>query len=537
MKKVMCFIMVISICLSSNGFEVMSSEQEPSSWAVDEIQELLASNQFNSQRFTNYKESIYIAKANGIIGGVGNNKVAPKGIATVEQSILLIHRVLKNNEGEIFTYMESKNSITYSKSESDSEIIDIPYSGKFSISGINESVELVSLRYEDSLYPIDYKVDNSRVEIELLETLMLDSRYDIRIYTQNNQYNYIGMTPENINLENAEIKNSAVMNTDGTWSWYDSYIVEVPANPSKGFNYPYFILVPENKSNEKYSQYLVAEMNNSGWGGSISSTKSSVLNTFREGSNIGSGVATGLQAPYVLTTFPRPANNIYTHALDSDSLHISYADIIDLNLGDFTRIDKQFHAILEDAKFQLAAIDRPVNSKVALTGFSASAVFAKRYINIYPEDVEAIAIGGVSGDSALYPFATKDGYDFNYPLGIKDYQDLFGKTFDVEKVKNIDQYMFIGGDDTNDALPNSDAFTEEEKISIRNVLGDDLTGYRWNKMIDLFDDYGYVNVQYEIYANMGHFASNITSMDCATFLKANLDNDEFTEIQASIYGN
>lgn len=59
------------------------------------------------------KESIYLAKENGIISGVGNEKVAPKLNTTVEQCIIIINRTLKNNKDNIFTYNGIDNTIPY----------------------------------------------------------------------------------------------------------------------------------------------------------------------------------------------------------------------------------------------------------------------------------------------------------------------------------------------------------------------------------------------------------------------------------------
>lgn len=43
------------------------------------------------------KESIYKAKSNQIISGVGNNNVDPKGVASTEMAIVIANRILKNN--------------------------------------------------------------------------------------------------------------------------------------------------------------------------------------------------------------------------------------------------------------------------------------------------------------------------------------------------------------------------------------------------------------------------------------------------------
>lgn len=59
------------------------------------------------------KEAIYIAKENGILSGVGNDMSAPKENATVEQCIILINRILKNNRNMTFSYNGINNIIPY----------------------------------------------------------------------------------------------------------------------------------------------------------------------------------------------------------------------------------------------------------------------------------------------------------------------------------------------------------------------------------------------------------------------------------------
>lgn len=99
-----------NLALSKPGSYKFVDDNEISSWA---------------------KEAMYLAKENNILSGVGNDKSAPNKDATVEQCIILINRILKNNKGKDFTYNEKANTIPYEIKSEDatSHSKDKKYSG------------------------------------------------------------------------------------------------------------------------------------------------------------------------------------------------------------------------------------------------------------------------------------------------------------------------------------------------------------------------------------------------------------------------
>ena len=68
-----------------------------------------------------------------------------------------------------------------------------------------------------------------------------------------------------------------------------------------------------------------------------------------------------------------------------------------------------------------------LNDKIFLNGYSSSGCFAQRFSLIHPELIDTACIGGASGS---IPIPNKD---LDYPLGIKNYEELFGKKFDIEE--------------------------------------------------------------------------------------------------------
>lgn len=69
------------------------------------------------------KESMYIARENGILSGIGNDMADPKGYATVEQIMVIVNRILTSNQGKSFTYNGKTNIIPYNLGSTTDESI------------------------------------------------------------------------------------------------------------------------------------------------------------------------------------------------------------------------------------------------------------------------------------------------------------------------------------------------------------------------------------------------------------------------------
>lgn len=79
-----------------------------------------------------------------------------------------------------------------------------------------------------------------------------------------------------------------------------------------------------------------------------------------------------------------------------------------------------------------------LNDKIFLNGYSSSGCFAQRFSLIHPELIDTACIGGASGS---IPIPNKD---LDYPLGIKNYEELFGQKFDIEEYKKIIFDYYVG---------------------------------------------------------------------------------------------
>lgn len=103
------------------------------------------------------------------------------------------------------------------------------------------------------------------------------------------------------------------------------------------------------------------------------------------------------------------------------------------------QIHEKVKECIDDARMQIEQITgRKVQDKIFLSGYSASGVFAQRFALAYPEIINRALIGGAAG---TIPVPTKK---LKYPIGIQDYETLFGKEFDSEAYKKIQFAYYVG---------------------------------------------------------------------------------------------
>lgn len=103
------------------------------------------------------------------------------------------------------------------------------------------------------------------------------------------------------------------------------------------------------------------------------------------------------------------------------------------------KIHEKVLRCIEDAKTKIEEVtSKKVQDKIFLHGYSASGVFAQRFALIYPELVNRCLIGGAAG---TIPVPTAE---IKYPIGIADYEELFGKKFDIEAYKKIQFGYYVG---------------------------------------------------------------------------------------------
>jgi len=130
---------------------------------------------------------------------------------------------------------------------------------------------------------------------------------------------------------------------------------------------------------------------------------------------------------------------------------------------EYLRVDLQIINTINNAKNTIKQeTGKDVANKIFLNGYSSSGVFAQRFALIHPEIVGRVLIGGASGS---IPLPTEE---FDYPLGIKDFRELFGTDFNESKYRKIQFAYYVGELETNTPAWERDT---EGKLIERNQDG------------------------------------------------------------------
>jgi hypothetical protein len=281
----------------------------------------------------------------------------------------------------------------------------------------------------------------------------------------------------------------------------DDYdLIKVPAAPAKGFEWPYYFCIPKALSR---STLLLVEPNNTGtatddW--AVHDAAALSIMKWR------ADFAIRLDVPLLVPTFPRPRNppipgGIYTHALDRESLTTEVV----LPGGSIRRVDLQLIAMIRDAQTRLADRGFKVDSKVLMMGFSASGMFTSRFTMLHPEIVRAAAPGSPGG----WPLAPVSqwwgGTPLRYPVGIADVRNLTGKAVSLAEVRRVPQYIYVGDQDTNDALDTRDFPQNEIEVICAHLNCNPAPNIseRWPISEEIYNSAGVFN-SFVVYPGVAH---------------------------------
>jgi len=288
-------------------------------------------------------------------------------------------------------------------------------------------------------------------------------------------------------------------------------ILQIEAQRGEGFNFPYYLFIPDGI--DKHRQvYMLVETNNTG-------TTSDDLEVHRAKalklaeSSYASRMARRLGAPLLVPVFPRPRTNwqAYTHALDIDTLEIEE--------GKLKRIDLQLTAMIKYAQELLRINGFTIDDRVFMHGFSASAKFCNRYSFLHPEMVKAIAAGGVNGLPTL-PVREWNECELPFPIGIAGIERFIDKGFNEKAFRQVAHYIYMGSFDRNDTLPSRDAWREEEADIIKKALAEKMMPDRWELSRKIYRQQK-LPAQLVTYNGIAHAITDEMQDDVTDFFKAN----------------
>lgn len=286
----------------------------------------------------------------------------------------------------------------------------------------------------------------------------------------------------------------------------DSLLI-IKQNSEKGFSNDYILFIPKGTPLNK-KIFLLVETNNTGKTSDSIEVHKKYAIDLASVSSVGNNIATMLKIPLLVPIFPRPTSQelLYTHALDRDAILDKSAKL--------KRLDLQLLEMISDAKKTLSSMDIQIETKILMSGFSASATFANRFSYIHPEKIKAMAIGGFNGKLML-PQNEINGVKLNYPIGINDFESLFNKNFDIETYKSITQFIYMGKLDDNDAVQFDDAYSKNERMIINNNIGK-LVQERYLNCQKIYQENGITPI-FKTYENIGHWTTSEMNLEIIKF--------------------
>ncbi len=289
----------------------------------------------------------------------------------------------------------------------------------------------------------------------------------------------------------------------------DSLLI-IRKNPKKGFYNDYILFIPQGTPLNK-KIFLLVEPNNTGKISDSMEIHEKYAIDLASVSSVGNNISTQLKIPLLVPIFSRPASQplMYTHALDRD--------VMLARSPRFKRMDLQLLKMISDARQVLSSLAIEVETKIFMSGFSASATFTNRFSFIHPAIIQALAIGGFNGELML-PKSEIDGAKINYPIGVNDFTKLFRQQFDIYTYRSIPQFVYLGALDDNDAVQFDDAYNAGERKIINDKIGR-FVQERYLKCQQIYKAYNITPI-FKTYANIGHWTTSAMNLDVINFFRS-----------------
>ena len=284
--------------------------------------------------------------------------------------------------------------------------------------------------------------------------------------------------------------------------------IRIDANSKAGFAYPYYLYVPpevRNEPDKKAIQTILVVPNNTGKVDDDLAVHEADVKKRMSTSN---AVASFLKVAVLMPVFPRPQSDwqTYTQALDRDSMLTPKSEL--------RRLDLQLIAMIDDARAKLKLDGINFDKRVFINGFSASGMFTNRFTFLHPDRVKAAAIGSPGG----WPIAPVEKYrdkTLRYPIGVADLKTVAGKKLDLEALRKVPLFVFLGDKDTNDSVPFGDSYDDVDRELINPLLGATPVS-RWNISEQLYKDAG-LNAEFKLYPDVPHTVTPLMRDDIRAF--------------------
>jgi hypothetical protein len=290
-------------------------------------------------------------------------------------------------------------------------------------------------------------------------------------------------------------------------------VVRIEPQSAKGFLYAYYLYVPPELRSEKggnAKQTILVLPNNTGKTDDDLAVHDASAKRSAESRR---SLASNLKVVLLVPVFPRPKTDgrIYTHALDRDSLLTEKREL--------RRFDLQLISMIDDARERLRVDGLRLDERVMMYGFSAAAMFTNRFTMIHPDRIKAAAFGSPGG-WAMAPVPSWKGKALRYPIGTADFETVLGKKLDLERLKTVPIFLFMGADDTNDSVIYRDSYEQEDQDLIFDLFGKTLIE-RWLVTEAIYKE-NVPAATLKLYPNVGHSVTKEIWNDVTAFFSKHL---------------
>ena len=236
-----------------------------------------------------------------------------------------------------------------------------------------------------------------------------------------------------------------------------NYICEIyDANPKLGYNFPFILIRPlDFNPNKKLKIYV--EGNNSvvyerEGQQSFSSQVQYAINQIQSMNFDTDGK--DFTQPYFYQCLNSPIIMPLIERCDYDHEGEFYPQMLGRNVvkskdGKFTNLTHQVVCMVDKVKNDFEKQGIKVERKSGLIGFSASGVFAGRMLLAEPESFD-FCLSMCSNAVQPLPLEKINDIELPYPLGIADYEEIFGKKFNKEEYLKAHSLFAVGKDEPNE---------------------------------------------------------------------------------------
>lgn len=287
-------------------------------------------------------------------------------------------------------------------------------------------------------------------------------------------------------------------------------LISVQPDDRDAFAWPYVLIVPPSAHQLAVSGgrlHLLVLPNDTGFSADeFLNHEAAALRLAGEAMPIGQSLACPMLVP--MFPWPEAQNRVFVQALDRDCF-LTEIDVL-------RRPDRQLIAMADDAQRLLTSRGWTVDSRLLLSGFGVSGMFAQRFTALHPDRVLAAAVGAPGG-WPLAPVERWQGTTLPYPVGIADIESLAGTPFDLEGWSAVPQFVFMGDLDIIDTVPADDGYEDSDEELVFAQFGASPAA-RWEAASGISASVS-GNVRFRMYEETGHEFTDAMKADLVAFFR------------------